>query len=143
MPVECDPKDQPSELTKDELNSMQYACGYVPHQLLKKYEKRNGTKYSQFVECLGNMAVVSEESSRDLLSYTKLWMEKVNRGALFPLNDHTFYLFVEIEKIVRCILPKHIVGKCMSTETIDDLVTCKEEVQFLWTILSQDKIQKH
>ena len=46
LPVECDPKDQPPELTKDELNSMQYACGYVPHQLLKKYEKRIGTKYS-------------------------------------------------------------------------------------------------
>ena len=93
---------------------------------------------TQFVECLGNMAVVSEESSRDLLSYTKLWMEKVNRGALFPFHDHTFYLFVEI---VRCILPKHIVGRCMSMETIDKLVkkvTCNEEVQFLWTILSQD-----
>ena len=35
-------------MKKDELNVLQYACGYVPHTLLKKYDR--------FVECLGNMA---------------------------------------------------------------------------------------
>ena len=35
---------QPSDstFTKDELNVLQYACGYVPHILLKRYEKRSG-----------------------------------------------------------------------------------------------------
>ena len=28
----------------DELNAMQYACGYVPHKLLKRYETRRGGK---------------------------------------------------------------------------------------------------
>ena len=49
-------------LTPDELNAMQYACGYVPHKLLKKYEMRRGQKAKCFVECLGNMAVVSDDS---------------------------------------------------------------------------------
>ncbi len=64
LPVNGEPNDQLPKLTKDELNAMHYVGGYVPHKLLKKYEKRSGTKYSQFIECLGNMAVVNEESSQ-------------------------------------------------------------------------------
>ncbi len=111
LPVKGESNDQLPKLTKDELNAMQYVGGYVPHKLLKKYEKRSGTKYSQFIECLGNMAVVNEESSQDLLSYTKCWMEKVNRGALFPLNDRSFCLFVEMEKITKSVLPTYVIGK--------------------------------
>ena len=54
------------------------------------------------------MAVTSEDDS-DYLTYTRVWIEKINRGGLFPLNDKTFRLFTEIEKIVRVLLPKHIV----------------------------------
>ena len=121
------PKDkEPASLTRNELNAMQYACGYVPHKVLKKkYEKRSGNKYSQFLECFGGMAVLSEESSQDLLSYTKCWMEKVDRGCLFPLNNQTLQLFVTIVR-----------------DQIDDLVlkvTINEDVQFMWAFLSQDK----
>ena len=40
-------------LEKNELNALRYASGYVPHALLKKYEKRCGSKYNSFIECLG------------------------------------------------------------------------------------------
>ncbi len=117
LPVEGEPKDQLPELTKDELNAMQYVGGYVPHKLLKRYEKRSGTKYSQFIECLGNMAVVNVDS-QDLLSYTKCWMDKVNRGSLFPLNDQSFCLFVEMEKNTKKILPSYVIGKSTSMQTL-------------------------
>ena len=64
--------DQQITLSTDELNAMQYACGYVPHKLIKRYESRRGTKVRRFVECLGNMAVVCEDSDPDLLAYTRL-----------------------------------------------------------------------
>ncbi len=89
---------------------------------------------------LRKYAVVNEESSRDLLSYTKCWMDKVNRGSLFPLNDQSFRLFVEMEKNT-ILLPSYVIGKSTSMQTLDDLVkkiTSDEEVQFLWTLLSQD-----
>ena len=38
------------ELSTDELNALQYICGYVPHALLKRYEKRTGCKYSNFID---------------------------------------------------------------------------------------------
>ena len=47
-------------VTSDELNAMRYACGYVPCSLLKKYETKGGDIYSQYVQCLGHMAVEGE-----------------------------------------------------------------------------------
>ena len=96
-------------LSEDELNAMRYAGGYVPHSLLKRFEKRKGKKYDQFIECLGDMAVESEHS--DFLNYTKDWIGKVNRGGLLPLNDMTYCFFVAIEKVVRVLLPRYVVGK--------------------------------
>ena len=36
----------PVELTSDELNAMEYACGYVPCSPLKKYETKCGEVYT-------------------------------------------------------------------------------------------------
>ena len=58
------------QLSSDELNALQYACGYVPRALLRRYEKQTGPKFNQFVECLGEMAVDSSES--EFLSYPKM-----------------------------------------------------------------------
>ena len=126
-------------LTADELNALQYAAGYVPHALVKKYEKRTGEKYEAFIECLGDMAVVSEDV--DFLDYTKKWINKVNRGGLFPLNNITYQFFVEIEKQVRFILPSHATKSSGSTDAFKQDVVKKiadnEGVQWHWTLISQ------
>lgn len=126
------------EFTVDDLNILRYACGYVPYSLLKKFEKLQGAKAGCFVDCLGTMAVVGEGS--DLLSYTKLWIEKIDRGGLFPINDETFYFFTEIERIVRVLLPKHVVSTS-SLDGIDSIiekVQLEDDIQFQWTLISQD-----
>ena len=96
---------QEMELSKDELNALRYACGYVAVKLLKKYEKKKdlGKKSEQFEMCLGNMAVTGEETN--LTAYTTEWFDKVNRGGLFPLNDETFTFLVAVEMVTRKILP--------------------------------------
>ena len=80
-----------SSIGKDELNALRYAGGFVPHSLLKRYEKKSGPKFEEYVEFLGSMAVESDH--RDFLDYTKDWIDRVNRGGLFPLNDITFEFF--------------------------------------------------
>ena len=52
------------------------------------------------------MAVEGEGD--DLLTYTRPWLELVNRGGLYPINDVTFSIFVNIETCVHGNLPKHI-----------------------------------
>ena len=99
------------DIPPNELNAMQYACGFVPFKLIRKYEKNTGKKVENFLECLRNMAVVSNDHDPDLLSYTRLWFETTNRGGLFPLNDETFSFFVEVEKIVRIIATSQTHGQ--------------------------------
>ena len=54
------------------MNALRYACRYVPHALLKRYEKRAGSKYDGFIEWLGSMAVQGDSASEDFLSYTRM-----------------------------------------------------------------------
>ena len=57
------------------------------------------------------MAVESEHSN--FLNNTKDWIDKVNRGELFPLNDTSYCFFVAIEKVVRVLLPRYVVDKAI------------------------------
>ena len=127
-------------LTEDELNAMRYACGYVPHALLKKYETRCGEMYSEYVQCLGDMAIEGEGD--DVLTYTRKWLDQVNRGGLFPLNNNSFSFFVEVEKIVRVLLPKYVIhndnDKVTFKKSVLDKITKNDHVQFYWTLLSQE-----
>ncbi len=63
---------------------------------MKKFEKREGAKYLQFVIGLGEMAVAGEGD--DVLAYTSEWLTLVNRGGLFSLNDNTFTFFGNRDK---------------------------------------------
>ena len=65
---------------------------HVAMYLTVKFQKRSGKKYDQFIECLGEMAVFSDND--DFLEYTRHWIDEVNRGGLFPLNDASFRFFV-------------------------------------------------
>ena len=87
--TECERElEEEPQFTQEELNALRYACGYVPHKLLKKYEKRTGKKADQFEMCLGEMSVAGGWT--DLRTYTTKWLDLVNRGGLFPLNDRFF-----------------------------------------------------
>ena len=127
-------------LPADELNVMRYVCGFVARHLLQVYEKRSGIVYDQYTTCLSEMAVDGEGS--DVLSYTRKWMEMVNRGGLFPINENSFHLFIEIEKCVRIYLPEHLKKSKSGNDSFKDNVHNKiiknENVQFYWTLLSQD-----
>ena len=132
--------------TEDELNAMRYGCGYIPRVLQKKYETRDGNIYSQYVHCLGNMAVEGEGD--DLLSYTRKWFAQVNRGGLFPLNNNSFSLFVEIERCVRILLPQHMIqndsDKATFKKSLHDRISREKNIQFYWSMLSEEiEEEKH
>ena len=74
--------------------------------------------------------------SNDFLDYTEEWISKVNRGGLFPLNDETFRLFIEIEKQVRIVLSEYMLSKTREEDVIIKVVE-DENVQFQWILISQ------
>ncbi len=54
----------------------------------RKYSKKTNKMAAVYIECLGQLAV---ESS--LINYTREWIEKLNRGGLFVINDLGYNLF--------------------------------------------------
>ncbi len=49
-----------------------------------------------------------ESEHSDVMEYTKEWINKVNRGGLFPLNDVTYQFFIVIEIEVQILLPQYV-----------------------------------
>ena len=128
------------QLTADETNVIRYVGGYVALKLLQKYEKKAGNVASWYVHCLGEMPVEGE--GEDVLMYTRKWLEQVNRGGLYPINDEAFSFFVELKACICSILPRYLTtpnsDKEKFQEKIHDKVIMNENVQFYWTLLSQD-----
>jgi len=79
-----------SQFSDDELNSLRYVSGYVPYKLLRKYEQCR-TPCHAYLECLGNMAVAGDDSN--IHNYTTKWLEIVDEGGVFPVNDDSFLFF--------------------------------------------------
>lgn len=126
------------DMTTDELNAL--ATGYVPHALLKRFEKRTGNKYEAYIECLGDVAVSCDDT--EFFTYTKKWINIiVNRGGLFPVNDITYQFFVVIERQVKCVFPEYAIKSSGCTEDFKQDVIKKimnqEDVQWHWTLISQ------
>ncbi len=74
--------------------------------------------------------------------YTAQWLDIVNRGGLFPLNDESFRFFCAVERVVGKELPQqyheqHSQGRTVK-ETVLDAATNDDDVCFYWSLISQD-----
>ena len=58
-----------------------------------------------------------------------------------PINDITFTFFIELEKQVRCLLPRHVINQS-DEDTFKKVFIKKvmedEDLQFYWALTSQD-----
>ncbi len=116
--------------------SQMHACGYVALKLLRKYERKSGEKFDQFEMCLGEMAVLGEPT--DFTQYTTEWIDKVNGGGLFPLNDESFqFFFCTVEVVVRTVLPRVVVSK-ESTSNRKTIVDAVDNMKMYWSLVYQD-----
>ena len=136
-------KSSQASLTHDEECVVRYASGYIPFVLMKKHEKNTSEASVAIIECLGSMAVNGDDS--DFLQYTKNWLEKVNKGGLFEVNDLAYQLFKEIElniqdKLLNQLQPSSS-SACTSQNTKAQMISSvlsNDNVQFYWSMLSID-----
>ena len=77
-----------------------------------------------------------------MLSYTRHLIDLVNRGGLYPINDVMLSFFANIEICVRSLLSRHVITSNSDKDSfkanVHDKVFKNDEVQFHWTLLSQD-----
>lgn len=120
-------------ITVDESNILVYACGYVPSHLIKRYKKRQGSKYASFVQCLLHMGIGECEES--FYEYAKMWFVKINRGGAFEVDDSTYEFFLELEKKVRVYLRNAKSSGSIPESAVDDTIN-DEGILLHWSVIA-------
>ena len=106
---------------------------------MKKHEKNPSKASVSIIKCLGSMAVNGDES--DFLQYTRSWLEKVNRGGLFEINDLAYQLFKEVEIDLQDKLVNQLQHSSAPGNTKAEMIASvllNDNVQFYWIMLSTD-----
>ena len=121
-------------LTAEEKNALRYECGFVPMRLMNMFAKEDTEKAAQFVECLHYMAIEGPEGS--LIEYTTHWINLVNRGGLFEVNDETFQLFCALEMILINLLKSQLLAPNSTRDKLIETVATDDDVLFHWSPVS-------
>ena len=94
-------------LTIYESNAVRYMSGYVAVKLLKKYRRspknpKIVAKHKLFVDTLEKMKACEQPGNpNSVAEYSTLWLELIDRGGLYQINDTVFKLMEGIEIVTR------------------------------------------
>ena len=127
-------------MAADEENALRYASGFVPFKLLKRYAQQTGPnpETEAVAECLSQMTVPGKLSS--YYDYTTEWLEKVDRGGLFIINNETFWFFKQLEVLTRFHLVKQLNPSAQeprrSRDGIISDIKTDEDLLFYWDMLA-------
>ena len=123
------------QIEQDQANVIRYAAGYVPFKLLKGYKQKKSPESQAIVDCLSDMAIKGDDTS--FLAYTSAWIEEVNRGGLFLVNNACYIFFYNLEQEVRKRLGTTI-NHTFSDKEMVDLIASDENILFHFDVLSCD-----
>ena len=127
-------------MAADEENALRYASGFVLFKLLKRYAQQTGPnpETEAVAECLSQMAVPGKLSS--YYNYTTEWLEKVDRGGLFIINNETFWFFKQLEVLTRFHLVRQLNPSAQeprrSRDGIISDIKTDEDLLFYWDMLA-------
>jgi hypothetical protein len=115
-------------LSLDEHNTLRYCAGYVLRSLKKRYPT--------LVPWLNKLTDAGGSDTGDSFSeFTKMWVEKVNRGGLILVSDGVYDVFHTMKLVLRAI-PKH--HKKVEKENVIHVLQADNEIQFNWSIMTSD-----
>lgn len=137
------PKDKP--LTENECSAIRYMSGYVAVKLLKKYRhkcknKDLETKYKLFVHTLEKMKASEQTGDPNTASeYGTLWMELIDRGGLYHIDDTVFRLMKSVEIVIRRHLhiKNDLTDVCL-TKLLHEEVLASDAILDLWETIATD-----
>lgn len=98
-------------LTKDAEATLRYVAGYIVFSLRKRYRQKSTLEARATMELLDSFGGKERDdlnSELSLIQYTMHWIDIVNRGGLFLVNDDFFGFIKMLEHIARTILNKNL-----------------------------------
>ena len=99
------------KLSTAEEQTLRYVAGYIAFAMGKFYAKKKGTVVGKAVlQLLDTWKQRKDNGSETtFLDYTNKWVERVNRGGLYVVNDE-FYIFIrKVENEARTILNRKLI----------------------------------
>ena len=94
-----------SPLKADEEQALRYTVGYAPMKLKQKYSKQtDSVEALKYLELISHMHEEEDDKDLDFLQYTKLWIDAINCGGLYRVNNDAYMLFRAMELAARRVL---------------------------------------
>ena len=124
-------------ITIEEQNAICYAAGYV-RKFKKRYEDKGPVNV---VQCLLSMEEGSEmdnDTGADYSykDYTKIWVNLVDCGGLFKVNDGTYSFFLELELSMYPLLRASFESRISyQKDGVLKHILDDEDVLFAWALL--------
>jgi len=126
-------------LTYQEDNALRYMAGYVCRKVHHNINKSSSKDKDDMVELCMQFCGDEEDEDRG----SEKWINAIDRGGLWHINDNTFTIFCIIEEEVR----RHLRVSSLielddtSRRKIMDGLMGNEELLHQWTLLTTDKDQ--
>ncbi|XP_019616613.1 PREDICTED: uncharacterized protein LOC109464120 [Branchiostoma belcheri] len=118
-------------MTDAEEQVLRYIAGYIPHALLKRYQKYDSKIAKLYVAFLVQWKVPGNSHSHtSFLKFTEGWVNAVNRGGLFTVSDQVYLFFRAMEKVVRSTVNTQQLRQDRLKGVKNDIIT-KLETDFL------------
>ena len=127
------PSSDVKPLTADEHQVLRYVAGYVLVSTRNKYSKN-----SALVSWINKQTDVDDSPCGSFIEFTKMWVEKVNRGGLFLVSDCVYELFHAMEQVLRQYLSRIPENTRLDKEKAISAMMEDNEIQFYFSVLSCD-----
>lgn len=123
----------PKQLDADEHNALRYVAGYVLYRIKKKYKDGNPALLAWLKEQTDDSV-----SATSYYQFTKLWVEKVNRGGLYLINDSVYEVFLAMELVLRQYLKCCAAEHGLNKDHVLAAMFEDNEIQFHWSLVCFD-----
>ena len=130
-------------MNKDAEATLRYVAGYIIFSLRKRYQKKitlEARATMKLFDSFGGKDTDALNSDVSLIQYTMHWIEIVNRGGLFIVNDEFFVFIKMLEHIARTILNKNLLVNYCGTDIRSILLQKfmgNQALNDMWTNLTQ------
>ena len=125
-------------LDDEEKSALRYVAGYVIRAVVKKIERSSHPEKRELEKCIKE--VVEKEECGDSVK----WINMIDRGGLYHVNNMTYMLFISMELVLR-----EVIGNNSGDERVSLMNTAKIEIEenedflFYWTMVSSSWSEDH
>ena len=123
-------------LTFEERNALRFVAGYVCRKVRTKLEATSLPEKEELILCIMSFAGDEEDETEE----TEVWLNSIDRGGLWHVNDTMYAFFVIVEEITRRFFTMRHIGELQSQnnrkQKMLEYLMHHGDVLFQWSFLT-------